>query len=46
MNLLNTDDFNTFHMNVISYVRKVKNDVEIITNSTIVDKIALIERVV
>ena len=46
MNLLNTDDFNNFHMNGISYYRKIKNDVEIITNSTIIDKIAFIERVV
>ena len=43
MNLLNTDDFNNFYMNVISYFRKIKNNVEIITNSTIIDKIAFIE---
>ena len=46
MNLLNIDDFNNFYMNVISYFRKNKNNVEIITKSTIIDKFAFIERVV
>ena len=46
MNLLNTNDFNNSYMNVASYFRKIKNSVKIITNSTIIDKLAFIERVV
>ena len=44
--LLNVNNLNNFYIIVITYFRNIKNDVEIITNSTITDKINFIERVV
>ena len=46
MKLLNINDLNNFYIVVITYFRNIKNDVEIITNSTIIDKINFIESVV
>ena len=44
--LLNINDLKNFHTAVTTYFRSIKNDVEIFTNSTVIDKINLIERVV
>ena len=46
MNLLNINDLNNFHITIITYFRFIINDIEIITNSTIIDKISFIECVV